>query len=262
MPRYKVIIAYDGTRFAGFQRQPDQRTVQGVLERALTKMAKGQAITVHGSGRTDAGVHALGQVIHFDFPWSLPGAKMRLALMSFLPLDTEVLQASVVAPDFHAQFQALAKCYRYRVSRDRFRNPFTRLYTGYYPYPLDVQLIEHALPDLLGEHDFTSFAASGSTAHNKVRTLYRATVATDAQKNELQFEFIGNGFLYNMVRILVATSLEIGNGRRAPHDFLRLLTIKDRQQARGTAPASGLYLQRVFYPGDEVDLQKLSQISH
>ncbi len=260
MPRYRVTVAYDGTNFAGFQRQPQQRTVQGTLEQALTKMTKGQFVKVQGSGRTDAGVHAHGQVINFDYPKELPPRNMRLALNSLLPLDMEVVASQLAAPDFHAQFDTIGKCYRYQVSRGRFTDPFRRFYTGHYPYPLDVALIQQALPDLLGEHDFTSFAASGGVIKNKVRTIYRATVVENPADHELTFEFIGNGFLYNMVRILVATALEIGNGRRAPDDFQRLLRIGDRQAARGTAPASGLYLEKVFYPGDEAELTSLSQI--
>lgn len=260
MPRYKVTVAYDGTKFAGFQSQPNQRTVQGTIETALTKMNKGEFIRVYGSGRTDSGVHALGQVIHFDYPSEIPARNMLLALNSLMPLDIEVVDSEIAEPNFHAQFNTIAKCYQYRVSRGRFTDPFKRLYTGHYPYVLNQQRIETALQDLLGEHDFTSFAASGGVIKNKVRTIYRATVEFDEQHDEVIFEFVGNGFLYNMVRILVATLLEIGNGRRAEHDFLRLFEVKDRQQARGTAPASGLYLKKVYYPGEEKDVQKISLI--
>lgn len=260
MPRYRITVAYDGTNFAGFQVQKNQRTVQGTLEQALIKMTKGEQIRVHGSGRTDAGVHAYGQVIHFDYPKKIPARNILLALNSLLPLDMEVTDSQIADPEFHAQFDTLGKCYQYRVSQGRFTDPFKRLYTGHYPYPVDVERIETALQDLLGEHDFTSFAASGGVIKNKVRTIYRAKVSADPGQHELIFTFIGNGFLYNMVRILVATLLEIGNGRRDEHDLLRLFTVKDRQQARGTAPASGLYLQKVYYPGDEAELAALSQI--
>lgn len=260
MPRYKVTVAYDGTKFSGFQSQPDQRTVQGTLEAALTKMNKGGFIRVYGSGRTDAGVHALGQVIHFDYPKEIPARNLLLALNSLLPLDMEVVASERPVADFHAQFDTIAKCYRYRVSRGRFTDPFKRFYTGHYPYPIDVRRIETALLDLLGEHDFTSFAASGGVIKNKVRTIYAATLTVDEAQNELIFEFTGNGFLYNMVRILVATLLEIGNSRRDVHDFRRLFEVKDRQQARGTAPASGLYLKKVYYPGDEAALDQIKMI--
>lgn len=260
MPRYKVTVAYDGTNFAGFQSQPNQRTVQGTLEKALSKMNEGEFIRVYGSGRTDSGVHALGQVIHFDYPSEIPARNMLLALNSLMPLDVEVIDSEITTADFHAQFNTIAKCYQYRVSRGRFTDPFKRLYTGHYPYPLDLNRMQVALQDILGEHDFTSFAASGGVIKNKVRTIYRATIEVDPQTNDLIFEVVGNGFLYNMVRIIVATLLEIGNSRRPEHDFVRLFEVKDRQQARGTAPASGLYLKKVYYPGEEADVQAISMI--
>ncbi|MFD1393531.1 tRNA pseudouridine(38-40) synthase TruA [Lacticaseibacillus jixianensis] len=247
MTHFKLTLAYDGTNFAGYQIQPHQRTVQGVLQKALGKMAKVPAIHVDGSGRTDSGVHALGQVVSFDYPGTLPARSMMLAMNSLMPLDIEILNAEIVPATFHARYSAKGKRYRYRVARGRFTDPFKRLYTGHYPYQLDVARIRLALQDVVGTHDFTSFAASGGVIEDKVRTIYEATVQDDAANNELIFEFYGNGFLYNMVRIIVATLLEIGNGRRDVHDFLRLYEVKDRQQARGTAPASGLYLKEVYY---------------
>ncbi|WP_179395822.1 tRNA pseudouridine(38-40) synthase TruA [Lacticaseibacillus absianus] len=247
---YKLTLAYDGTNFAGYQIQPHQRTVQGVLQKALGKMAKVESIHVDGSGRTDSGVHALGQVVSFDYPGALPAQSMLRAMNSLMPLDIEILKAEIVSASFHARYSAQGKRYLYRVARGRFTDPFNRLYTGHYPYPLDLSRIELALQDVVGTHDFTSFAASGGVIEDKVRTIYSATVREDTAHHEVIFEFYGNGFLYNMVRILVATLLEIGNGRRPVHDFERLYAVRDRQQARGTAPASGLYLKEVIYPTD------------
>ena len=247
MTRYKLTIAYDGTKFHGFQRQNELRTVQGAVEKALTKMTKGKQVDVVGSGRTDAGVHAIGQVIHFDYPGMMPAENMLRAINSLMPLDVLVKQAEIVDEDFHARFGVKKKTYQYRVDCGHYTDPFKRFYTGHYPYKLDVDKIQIALKDLVGEHDFTSFAASGGVIENKVRTIYSATAVYNKNNDELVFEFTGNGFLYNMVRILVATLLEIGNGRRDVHDFLRLFEVKDRQEARGTAPASGLYLKEVFY---------------
>lgn len=247
MTQYKLTLAYDGTRFAGYQIQPHQRTVQGVLQRALGKMAKVDSIHVDGSGRTDSGVHALGQVVSFAYPGTIPAPSMLAAMNSLMPLDIEILNAEIVPDDFHARYSAVGKRYLYRVARGRYTNPFNRLYTGHYPYPLDLDLVRTALADVVGTHDFTSFAASGGVVQDKVRTIYEATVQEVPAANEVHFEFHGNGFLYNMVRILVATTLEIGTGRRPPHDFLRLYDVRDRQQARGTAPASGLYLKEVYY---------------
>ncbi|MFD1417307.1 tRNA pseudouridine(38-40) synthase TruA [Companilactobacillus keshanensis] len=247
MTRYKLTVAYDGAKFHGFQRQPKLRTVQGVLEKALFKMTKGKQIDVFGSGRTDAGVHALGQVVHFDYPGEIPADNMLKAINSLMPLDVIVKNSEVVDETFHARFGVKRKTYQYRVDCGKYTDPFKRFYTGHYPYKLDFKRIESALEDLKGTHDFSSFAASGGVIENKVRTIYNASMQYNASQNELIFEFTGNGFLYNMVRILVATLLEIGNGRRDVHDLLRLYEVKDRQQARGTAPASGLYLKEVFY---------------
>lgn len=247
MTHYKLTLAYDGTNFAGYQIQPHQRTVQGVLQKALGKMAKVDSIHIDGSGRTDSGVHALGQVVSFDFPIEIPEQAMLRAMNSLMPLDIEILKAEFAPEDFHARYSAKGKRYMYRVARGRFTDPFNRLYTGHWPYPLDLAKVQIALDDVVGTHDFTSFAASGGVIVNKVRTIYEATVRDDPEHHEVVFEFYGNGFLYNMVRILVATLLEIGSGRRDVHDFLRLYEVKDRQQARGTAPASGLYLKEVYY---------------
>jgi len=246
--RYKITMAYDGTHFAGFQSQPEQRTVQSVLEKAVNKMSKlDEYITIFGSGRTDSGVHALGQVAHFDFPHDMPADSMLRGLNSMLPLDIEIVDCQIVPETFHARYEAHAKRYMYKVSRSWFIDPFKRLYTGHYKYPLDVERIKQAMPDLVGTHDFSSFVASGSQTKSHVRTIYEATVEDDPANNELVFEFCGNGFLYNQVRIMVATLLEIGNARRPVHDFLRLYDVKDRNQARETAPASGLYLKEVYY---------------
>lgn len=247
MTNYKLTIAYDGANFHGFQRQPKLRTVQGVIEKALYKMSKGISIDVIGSGRTDAGVHAFGQVISFEYPGSLPAENMLKAINSLMPLDVIVKESEIVDPEFHARYGVKKKTYQYRVDCGHYTDPFKRFYTGHYPYPFDLEKIQIALEDLKGEHDFSSFAASGGVIENKVRTIYDATVVYEPNDNELIFEFTGNGFLYNMVRILVATLLEIGNGRRDQHDLLRLFKVKDRQEARGTAPASGLYLKQVFY---------------
>ncbi|WP_439001794.1 tRNA pseudouridine(38-40) synthase TruA [Pediococcus damnosus] len=250
MYRYKITIAYDGTNFAGFQKQPKQRTIQETLERAVNKIAKKPAklIKVYGSGRTDAGVHALGQVVHFDIPFSLSDNAMLHALNSLLPLDIEVLNARQISSEFHAQYSTQGKRYRYRLALGEFIDPFKRNYTGHWKLSLDLKAIQAALPDLIGEHDFTSFCAAGGHTKTNIREIYEATAVYDKIQNETIFEFYGSGFLYNMVRIMVAVLTEIGSGKRPEHDILRLFKVKDRNQARGTAPASGLYLKKVYYP--------------
>lgn len=246
--RYKMTMAYDGHLFHGFQMQPNQRTVQGEIEKALQKMTKGKRVIVEGSGRTDAGVHALGQVIHFDYPGNvIPADRMILALNSMMPMDIIFKECEIVSEDFHVRYSAKGKWYRYRVSLDRFVNPFKRFYTGHYPYPLEVERMQIAAKDLIGTHDFTSFAASGGQIIDKVRTMYYVNVEKDEKENEIVFDFICSGFLYNMVRILVGSLLEIGNGKRPFDDFPRIIAAKNRQEVRETAQASGLYLYHVFY---------------
>ena len=211
-------------------------------------MTKGKRVVVHGSGRTDAGVHAKGQVIHFDYPGKeIPAKNMMLALNALMPIDTVFFESEIVDEDFHVQYSTKGKWYRYVVDQHRFTDPFNRFYTGHYPYPLDISLMQQAAKDLIGEHDFTSFAASGGQIVDKVRTIYYVNITPDPDKKQIIFDFIGNGFLYNMVRILVGTLLEIGNQKRPVDDIPRVLKAKDRQEVRTTAPASGLYLQHVFY---------------
>jgi tRNA pseudouridine38-40 synthase len=247
--RYKITFAYDGSNFAGFQVQPGERTVQQVLERAVNKIAKKPTppLQVIGSGRTDAGVHAYGQVAHFDLPYQIPGPALVRALNSSLPLDVLVKEATEVSADFHARFGAHHKRYRYRVVGGEFTNPFKRKYTGHFKYPVNVEKMQAAAKDLVGEHDFTSFVASGSQAVSNVRRIDEVTVVKDEENDEVVFDFVGNGFLYNQVRIMVAFLLEIGNGRRPVSDVKRVLAAKNRDLARGTAPASGLYLMEVTY---------------
>lgn len=246
--RYKLTLSYDGHDFHGFQSQPGQRTIQGTVEEILKRMTKGQEVRVFGSGRTDAGVHSVGQVIHFDYPGrEIPAANMIKALNSQLPMDMVFTACEIVDKDFHSRFSVKGKWYRYRVSLDGFVNPFKRFYTGHYPYPVDVEKMQEAAKDLLGRHDFTSFAASGGQIEDKVRDMYYVNVDLDVENNEVVMDFIATGFLYNMVRILVATLLEIGNGRRPVHDLKRVIAAKNRLEVQQTAQASGLYLYHVFY---------------
>ncbi len=182
-------------------------------------MANGKEITVFGSGRTDAGVHAIGQVIHFDYPEERPLERMRFALDTQSPEDIAVRQVEIVSEDFHARYLVKEKTYQFRVDIGKPRSPFRRHYASYFPYPLDLEKIQRALPDLLGTHDFTSFCASGSSIEDKIRTIYEAKMEVNETKDELLFTFRGNGFLYKMIRILVGTLLKIGNGR-LPEDSI------------------------------------------
>ncbi|REC32867.1 tRNA pseudouridine(38-40) synthase TruA [Enterococcus pseudoavium] len=247
MVRYKAIIAYDGTNFNGFQRQPNGRTVQEEMEKTLTKMNNGAPVTIFGSGRTDAGVHALGQVIHFDYPQARPLERMRFALDTQTPEDIAVSSVEIVADDFHARYHVVEKTYHFKVQITKPRSPFRRFYASYYPYPLDLTLIRQALPDLLGTHDFTSFCATGGSIEDKVRTIYQADLLVNEDETELTFVFRGNGFLYKMIRILVGTLLKIGNGRIPADSIPQIIAAKDRNVAGPTAHPEGLYLAEVKY---------------
>lgn len=230
--RYKLTMAYDGHLFHGFQIQPNERTVQGVIEEALKKMTKGKRVVVHGSGRTDAGVHAKGQVIHFDYPGKeIPAKNMMLALNALMPIDTVFFESEIVDEDFHVQYSTKGKWYRYVVDQHRFTDPFNRFYTGHYPYPLDISLMQQAARDLIGEHDFTSFAASGGQIVDKVRTIYYVNITPDPDKKQIIFDFIGNGFLYNMVRIIAGTIVDVGLGKIEPEEISKIILEGKREKA-------------------------------
>ncbi|MBN8203941.1 tRNA pseudouridine(38-40) synthase TruA [Bacillus sp. NTK034] len=245
MQRFKCIITYDGTHFAGYQVQPGKRTVQGELERALKKLHKGEDIKVTASGRTDAGVHAKGQVIHFDSPLNIPIEKWEIALNSLLPDEVAIVGAETVPDDFHVRFDAKGKEYRYFVHRSSRRDPFKRHYAYQYPYPLNTDAIKQAAADLIGTHDFTSFCSAKTEVEDKVRELQEIEV--HEKEDMLIFRFRGTGFLYNMVRILAGTLLEVGSGERDPDSMPSVLKEKNRSAAGKTAPPQGLYLWKVFY---------------
>ncbi|MEH7386643.1 tRNA pseudouridine(38-40) synthase TruA [Bacillus sp. JJ1521] len=245
MSRYKCIISYDGTQFSGYQVQPNKRTVQSEFETTLRKMHKGEQINIVASGRTDATVHALGQVVHFDSPLSIPAEGWKKALNSMLPDDIRVRSVKMVEPDFHARFDVKAKEYRYRLLISEEPYVFKRQYTYHYPYPLNLHAMKKAAGFLVGTHNFTSFCASRTEVQDKVRTIYQIKI--EKHNDELILSFIGNGFLYNMVRIIVGTLLEVGNGKKDARMIQSILAGKDRSLAGKTAPGQGLYLWQVFY---------------
>lgn len=245
MNRLKCTIAYDGTHFSGFQVQPNGRTVQGEIERALCKLHKGEEIRIHPSGRTDAGVHAHGQVIHFDSPLSIPIDRWQTALNTLLPDDIVALTIESVNTDFHARYNVVKKEYRYFLLNQKERDVFRKNHSYYYPYPINLDRIIEATEYLLGTHDFTSFCSTKSDKENKVRTIEEIEIWKDG--NEIVFRFVGNGFLYNMVRIIVGTLLKVGQGKLSPEDIKVILEKKDRQAAGKTAAAHGLHQWRVWY---------------
>lgn len=249
MQRVKCTIAYDGTYFHGYQVQPRERTVQGVIEDILSTIHKGERIRISGSGRTDAGVHANGQVFHFDTPLSIPAEKWPVVLNTRLPDEVTVKSAEIVSADFHSRFSVEQKEYRYRVYTGESRSPFKRHFALHYPYNLSVTDMERAAGYLIGEHDFTSFCSAKTEVEDKVRTIHHISI--HEHEEEIIFSFVGNGFLYNMVRILVGTLLEVGSGNIPIEDIPLILEARNRDRAGKTAPPHGLYLWKVEYGSSE-----------
>ncbi len=247
MTRYKAIISYDGTNFSGFQRQPHARTVQEEIEKTLGRLNSGQSVTIHGAGRTDAGVHAYGQVIHFDLPEERDAEKLRFGLDTQCPEDIDILAVEVVSEQFHARYNKHSKTYEFLVDNGRPKNPMMRYYATHYPYHLDLSLMQEAIQDLVGTHDFTGFTATGTSVEDKVRTITRAELTVDEKTGFLVFTFSGNGFLYKQVRNMVGTLLKIGNGRMPVNQIKTILDSKNRNLAGPTAAGNGLYLKEIIY---------------
>ncbi|MFC4404978.1 tRNA pseudouridine(38-40) synthase TruA [Gracilibacillus xinjiangensis] len=246
MLRMKLIISYDGTRFSGYQIQPNGRTVQGAIEKVLQKMHKGEPIRVTASGRTDQGVHAVGQVLHFDTTLEIPVDGWKRALNTMLPEDIEVWHAEKVSDDFHARFDVKEKEYRYFIWNAVSRDIFKRNYQHHVDQKLNIEAMKIACNYLTGRHDFTSFCAANSNVKgDKIREIHHASI--DREGEQLIFQVRGNGFLYNMVRIIAGTLIEIGMGKREPEEMKQIIASKDRANAGHTAPAQGLYLWKVYY---------------
>lgn len=247
MVRYKAIISYDGYAFAGFQRQPHVRSVQEEIEKTLLKINSGQEVLLHGAGRTDSGVHALGQVIHFDLPQLRDIEKLRFALDTQSPEDIDVIAVEKVADTFHCRYTKHSKTYEFLVDIGRPKNPMMRHYATHFPYPIEFERIQKAIKKLEGTHDFTGFTASGTSVVDKVRTITQAQVVYDTERQFLIFTFSGNGFLYKQIRNMVGTLLRIGNHRMDIEQIDRILTEKNRNLAGPTAAPNGLYLKEINY---------------
>ena len=245
MSRILLTVEYDGTNYAGWQRQLNGLAVQQVLEEALTR-ACGEPITVTGASRTDAGVHALGQRAHFDTNSRIPPEKYPFVLNTMLPPDIRVQEGRAVPDGFHARFMACGKSYTYRILNRRHASALRRCTHLHVPVPLALDRMAEAAGTLVGTHDFAAFEASGGTAKTTVRDI-RESVLTE-EKDELLYRIYGNAFLYNMVRIIVGTLIDIGHGRKEPDAFQRAFETGDRLALGVTAPAHGLELTRVEYP--------------
>jgi tRNA pseudouridine38-40 synthase len=255
----RVVLSYDGSEFSGWQAQPDARTVQGTLASAIGRIT-GEKVLPQGSGRTDAGVHALAQVASFATASPIPAANLVKALNDILPPSIRVLEVSEAAAEFHARKSAQAKTYRYRIYRAPICPPFLTRYVWHYPYPLEEEAMREAAKAVLGEHDFTSFAAvdpekkaedsrgevpEGSEGSSNVRRIFSSQWERDG--DELVYTIRGTGFLHHMVRNLVGTFVLVGKGTLSPEDVRRILKACDRSVAGATAPANGLFLVGVEY---------------
>lgn len=241
---HRILIAYNGARFHGWQVQPGDETIQGLLEARLAELY-GTRIILHGSGRTDAGVHAEGQVAHFFAPPRIPPDRLPLALNARLPQDVRVLAARSAPPGFHARKSATGKRYRYQVVNARILSPFQAPFCHHERRPLDISAMTRAAGFLAGTHDFTSFCAHVEGEEDRVRTIRSFRLIRRGSLIVLRVE--ANGFLHHMVRNLAGTLLEVGLSQRQAEDIPRLLAAKDRKQAGPTAPPQGLFLERVFY---------------
>jgi tRNA pseudouridine38-40 synthase len=253
MRNVRALISYDGSRFFGWQRQDGVESVQAAVEEALYALV-GERVVVHGAGRTDTGVHALGQVAHFHLDTRLDDDRLRHALNFHLnaPLHSggghggvSIRRLETCRDDFHARFDATSKRYAYRVATGRFRPPFARAYTHWVCDPLDLSAMRAAAARLLGRHDFSAFASAGSPRKSSVRTLQHARLV--ARRGAFALVVQGDGFLYNMVRALAGTLIEVGRGRLSPDDVAAILASRDRRRAGPTAPPEGLWLVRVRY---------------
>lgn len=244
--RMLLTLEYDGTAYAGWQRQLNGPSVQQELERALHKLT-GEAVGVTGASRTDAGVHALGQRAHFDTASRIPDDKWPFALNTLLPHDIRVVDSQPVGGAFHARFDARGKTYVYRFYNRRQPSALLRHYTAHAPLPLREDAMERAARHLLGLHDFAAFQAAGGTAKTTIRQIDQAVLRREGE--EIRLTVHGDAFLYNMVRIIAGTLLSIGVGKLPEDAFLRAFDTGDRLQLGPTAPAQGLCLVQVDYEG-------------
>jgi tRNA pseudouridine38-40 synthase len=246
-----MVVSYDGTAYSGFQSQPSRNTIQDKLEEAIATLT-GETVKLTGSGRTDAGVHARGQVFNFLTKAAIPTERWSLAINSRLPGDIRVLSTEQAPESFHARRSAKRKTYRYTIQRTRYTDVFSRHTRFHHPTPLSIEDMRKALDLLVGKHDFTSFCSTRRPDGSHVRTILEAKIVledwnADGQAGVIHIEITGSGFLHNMVRIIVGTLIEIGEGKKPSSEMTEILQVCDRRRAGPTAMAHGLILWEVVY---------------
>ena len=246
MKRVKLVVAYDGTNYSGWQIQPNALTIEEVLNRELSALLQ-EEIKVIGASRTDAGVHALGNVAVFDTESRIPGEKFSYALNQRLPEDIVIQNSCEVAADFHPRHCDTRKTYEYKICNRSFPLPLQRFDTYFFHYPLDVARMQRAAQDLVGAHDFKSFCSVKAQVETTVRHIYSVDVFQVPDTEIITIRIRGNGFLYNMVRIIAGTLIQIGNGNLAENVISGMLAAKNREAAGPTAPPQGLTLMGIEY---------------
>ena len=245
MRNIKLVIEYDGKEFNGWQKQPNKLNIQGTIEEAI-KVITGEEVDLNASGRTDAGVHSLGQVANFKTNSNIPVDKIAIALNSNLKKSIRIISAEEVPEKFHSRLSCKKKTYRYIINNSECASAVYRNLETYIPQKLDIKRMKNAIKYFEGEHDFKAFRASGTSSKSSVRTIYKAEIY-EMPNNRIYIELTGNGFLYNMVRIIVGTLVEVGEGKIEPEDIKKIIESKDRNLAGKTLPPNGLYLMSVEY---------------
>ena len=244
MRNIKLIIEYDGKKFGGWQKQPNKLNIQGEIEKAIEEIT-GEAVELHASGRTDAGVHSLGQTANFKTNSKIDISKMAIAINSKLKQSIRIIKAEEVDEKFHARYSCKGKKYRYVINNSKYGSAIYRDLEYHIPIKLNVEDMKKAIKYFEGEHDFKGFKASGTSSKSSVRTIYKAEVIEDGERIIIELE--GNGFLYNMVRIISGTIVDVGLGKIKPEEIPEIIESKDRTKAGKTLPPQGLYLVEVYY---------------
>ncbi len=244
MKRVKLVVAYDGTNYHGWQVQDNGITIEEVLNRTISELVQ-EDIKVIGASRTDAGVHACGNVAVFDTESRIPGDKFSFALNQRLPEDIRIQESCEVDADFHPRYADTVKTYEYNILNRRFEMPSKRLYAAFCYYPMDIERMNQAAAYLVGEHDFKSFCSAGAQVQTTVRTIYAVNVTKE--DDMVHIRITGNGFLYNMVRIIAGTLMQVGTGLMEPERVKEILEARDRSKAGPTAVAKGLALVEIRY---------------